>query len=61
MVVEFHEDHGTYAGTAVSGRRWLITRSLTGWRLEFKDAGDTHSTYAGNHSSLVAAKVEAGK
>lgn len=61
MSLEFHENHGVYTSTAQSGRRWLITRSLTGWRLEFRDAGDTQPTYAGTHASLRAAKTEADR
>ena len=60
MTVEFHDNAGTYTGTSQSGRRWRITQSLTGWRLEFRDAGDPESTYAGNHATLEAAKNEAG-
>ncbi len=61
MTLEFHEHQGTYTGTAQGGRRWRITRSPTGWRLEFLDPGDSHPTNAGNHRSLEAAKLEASR
>ena len=58
--VEFHEDAGVFTGTA-RGRQWRITQSRTGWRLEFRDKGDTKSTYAGNHATLMNAMTEAGR
>lgn len=59
MTVEFQDHDGAHTGVDRSGRAWRITRSLTGWRLEFRDLGDTRATYAGNHASLAAAKTEA--
>lgn len=61
MRVEFHENDGIHTGDALRGRRWRITKSRTGWRLEFQDDGDVAPTYAGNHASLEAAKMEAAK
>lgn len=59
MAVEFRDHDGAHIGVDRSGRSWRITRTLTGWRLEFRDLGDVHATYAGNHASLAAAKTEA--
>lgn len=56
---DFVEQASGYTGTSRGGREWRITKSLTGWRLEFRDAGDREPTYAGNHASLAAAKAEA--
>lgn len=60
-VLEFEEQDGIHTSIGQSGRRWTITRSLTGWRLQFLDAGDTAPTNAGNHRTLGAAKLEAGR
>jgi hypothetical protein len=59
--VEFVEHLGVYTGAAPGGRMWRITRTYTGWRLEFRDAGDTEATYAGVHGSLDAAQAEANR
>ena len=59
MNIEFHERDGVHTGTSESGRRWRITRTLTGWRLEFIDPGDAAPTNAGVHASVSAAQVEA--
>lgn len=59
--IEFVEDGGAYVGIAQGGRAWRITRSFTGWRMEFRDNGDTVATYAGVHASLQAAQAEANR
>ncbi len=59
MSIDFVERQGTFTGTATGGRRWEITRTYTGWRLEFRDEGDTTATYAGVHRSVEAAQAEA--
>lgn len=61
MRVEFQDNDGIFTSSSGTGRQWRITRTVTGWRLEFRDAGDTSATYAGNHPSLEAAKAEASK
>lgn len=55
------EDRGGFTGTGPDGREWRIARAVTGWRLEFRDHGDTVATYAGVHASLSAARTEAGR
>ena len=57
--IVFHGVAGTYAGTSRSGRQWFISPATTGWRLEFRDHGDTEATYAGTHASVTAARTEA--
>ena len=57
--VLFTSSEGTYSGTSGDGRRWLIQRVATGWRLEFCDPGDSEATYAGTHPSVWAAQREA--
>ncbi len=59
MSVDFREDDGVFTGTGNLGRRWRITRSFTGWRLEFIDPGDTTFTNAGVHATVSAAQAEA--
>jgi hypothetical protein len=48
-----------YTGTDRRMRRWQITPCRAGWRLEFRDPGDTEATYAGTHPSRAAAEREA--
>lgn len=60
-LVEFVEKDRAYTGSEPGGRAWRITRSLTGWRLEFRDDGDVAATFAGVHASLPAAKAEANR
>jgi hypothetical protein len=59
--IDFVEKHGTFTGTGTGGRRWQISRTYTGWRLEFCDEGDVRATYAGVHRSLEAAQAEASR
>lgn len=61
MRIEFVEDGGTYTGTGKGGRKWVISRAFTGWRMEFRDNGDTVATYAGVHPSVEAAQAEAAR
>jgi hypothetical protein len=57
--IEFlHEGH-VYTGRGAGGRMWRISPELTGWRLEFRDAGDTFATNAGVHPSVASAIAEA--
>jgi hypothetical protein len=57
--IDFRENGGRYVGSDSSGRRWRITRSVTGWRLEFIDPGDAGPTNAGLHATVAAAQAEA--
>jgi hypothetical protein len=59
VVIHFVEDEGVYTGASSGGRCWRISHVLTGWRLEFRDYGDTAATFAGVHQSVGAAQVEA--
>lgn len=59
MSIEFHEIRGAFHGTGTFGREWRISRTFTGWRLEFTDPGDTAPTYAGVHVTVTAAQAEA--
>ncbi len=59
--IEFSEDQGTYVGLGQRGRSWRITRTFTGWRLEFSDPGDALPTYAGTHATVAAAQSEAAR
>lgn len=59
--VDFSDYDGTYSGIGLKGRRWRITQTFTGWRLEFRDPGDVTATYAGTHATVALAKREAGR
>jgi hypothetical protein len=61
MSVVFQEYNEAWVGIGDRGRRWRVTQSVSGWRLEFRDAGDETATYAGTHRSLECAKNEAAK
>lgn len=60
-VIDFSNREGTYSGTGPNGRRWRITTTFTGWRLEFRDPGDMTGTYAGTYATLAAAQAEAAR
>lgn len=55
----FIEAPNGYWGEGAGQRSWHITEAVTGWRLEFLDPGDVTATYAGVHSTLDRAKLEA--
>jgi hypothetical protein len=59
VIIEFVERDGMFTGSGPGGRRWRISPVFTGWRLEFRDEGDTAATYAGIHGSVAAAQAEA--
>jgi hypothetical protein len=59
--VQFSEQDGVYTGTGGTGRHWTVSRVFAGWRLEFRDEGDTATTYAGVHRTLQAAQAEAAR
>jgi hypothetical protein len=60
MRIDFFEHTGNiHLGVGEHGRRWRISPTFTGWRLEFADPHDDGFTYAGNHRSVQAAKKEA--
>jgi hypothetical protein len=60
-MIVFNEHAGTYSGIGGDGRMWRITRAFAGWRLDFRDPGDSTSTSAGLHGSLAAAQAEANR
>ncbi|MFP5253053.1 MAG: hypothetical protein ACLGH4_04585 [Actinomycetes bacterium] len=51
------EDEGV-SGEDRRGRRWHILEERSGWRLSFRDPGDTRPTNAGVFGSLAAAQRE---
>jgi hypothetical protein len=57
--IEFLHEGNAYTGLGSGGRMWRISPELTGWRLEFRDAGDLVATNAGVHRSVDAAIGEA--
>lgn len=59
MSIDFREIDGVYTGSGNFGRRWRISPTVTGWRLEFTDPGDTVPTNAGVHVTVAAAEAEA--
>lgn len=60
MSVDFTEhDDGTMVGTGGRGRQWRVLKTVSGWRLEFRDEGDDVATYAGTHRSLESAMSQA--
>lgn len=61
MNVDFHEQNGVMIGTDDRGRQWRVVQAVTGWRLEFRDAGDPAPTYAGTHRDLERAMHEASR
>lgn len=61
MTIDFVEAEGAYSGTGAHGRRWRITPTYTGWRMEFLDHGDSAPTNAGVYPTLAAAQAEAGR
>ena len=54
--IEFTENQGTFTGTGRLGRRWRISPTRTGWRLEFLDPGDAKATNAGVFGTVEAAQ-----
>jgi hypothetical protein len=59
MKVVFRDCGGVVVGIGEGGRRWLVSRAVSGWRLDFLDTGDRRATYAGTFGSLDAAMGEA--
>jgi hypothetical protein len=55
----FVGEGNVYTASAPGGREWRVSQELTGWRLEFRDSGDTEPTNAGVHPTLEAAMREA--
>jgi hypothetical protein len=58
-LLAFTNSHGTYNAIDKLNRVWRISPTLTGWRLEFRDAGDPGWTYASTHDTLRAAQKAA--
>ena len=61
MPIAFQQDQGSHIGTGHGGREWRISPTFTGWRLEFRDRGDTVPTNAGVFPDVEAAKGEANR
>ncbi len=61
MSVVFQEYDGVLVGIGTRGRRWRVTQTVAGWKLEFRDAGDAKATYAGTHRSIESAMAEADR
>jgi len=61
MTIEFRTDGGGISGEGPRGRRWHILEERSGWRLSFRDPGDTRPTNAGLFGSLSAAQHEADR
>jgi hypothetical protein len=61
MSVVFQSYDGVVVGIGESGRRWRVSQTPTGWRLEYRDAGDPSATYVGIHPSLEAAMEAADR
>jgi hypothetical protein len=59
--ITFSEDRGVHSGTGRGDRHWRITACYTGWSLEFREPGDTTTTYAGRFTTLQAAMTEASR
>ena len=59
MRVLFIEVDGGHNGLGDSGRQWRITRVKTGWRLHFRDEGDTTPVNAGVYATLADAQAAA--
>ena len=55
----FAFEAGTYTGMGPDQRSWRISPSLSGWRLEYRDADDSTWSYSGTHLSLRAAQLAA--
>lgn len=58
-IIDFQDDDGGVAGEDRQGRRWRILEERSGWRLSFRDPGDTVATNAGVFGTLEAARHEA--
>lgn len=61
MSVVFQKYAESIVGIGERGRRWQVSRTVAGWRLEFRDAGDRTATYAGTFGSLESAMAEADR
>jgi hypothetical protein len=60
-VIVFSGDQSACHGTGERGREWQVERTLTGWRLLFRDPHDSSWTYAGTHPTFQKACTEAGR
>lgn len=58
-MIAFEQSGEEYSGSSAGGRHWRIVPEHTGWRLSFRDAGDTRPTNAGVHRTVAAAMAEA--
>lgn len=55
----FTYEAGTYTSVGPDQRGWRISPTLSGWRLEYRDADDSTWSYSGTHLSLRAAQLAA--
>ena len=60
-MLQFTNYQGIYSATDTNHRLWRISPTRSGWRLEFRDDGDTDWTYAGTHATLRGAQREASR
>ena len=58
-MIAFEQTGDEYTGCSAGGRSWRIVPEQTGWRLSFRDAGDSTATNAGVHRTVQAAMAEA--
>ena len=58
-MITFEEVGETWHGEGRYGRRWVITRVLTGWRLQFVDPGGA-PVNSGVYGTLEQARNGAG-
>ena len=59
--IEFRDHDGGVSGVGRQGRLWHILEERSGWRLSFRDPGDTRATNAGVFGTLAAAQQEADR
>ena len=60
-VIEFRDDEEGVSGVGRKGRRWRVLEERSGWRLSFRDPGDTRDTNAGVFGTLAGAQQEADR
>lgn len=58
-IIDFRDDGVGISGEDRQGRLWHILKERCGWRLSFRDPGDTRATNAGLFGSVAAAQQEA--
>lgn len=58
--IDFQDSEAGVRGQDRHGRSWHILEERSGWRLTFRDPGDSAATNAGVFGTLAAAQIEAG-